>query len=361
MKRESAGRRIVLTLILILNCAGVSDLAAAENRQVTVGLMTSPPFVMPDGAGGFKGMAIDLWEGVAREQNIPFTYIQYGSWERLILAVRVGEVDFGVSNVTVTHERAKDMLFSFPWHDGGLRIMVREDAQESLWAELWRNGEIRVYAVLFLVLALLSILMTLVRRRREPEFPEDWKTGFTQSFYELFSAMQSGSLEQKYLGWIGNILAIVWMIFGLGMVAYITSSMTATMTAISISQDGIAELGNLPGKRVGVLRGSVGERVVGDLRMETVPHDTVDDAVASLRNGRVQAVVTDAPVLEYWRVCHPGSGVKVVGALFHLDKYAFAAHPKNAALMRQVSVELIRMYEAGHIREVAEKYFGDAN
>ena len=90
---------LVFLLIAVLHGAQASD--APLSRPLTVGVMVSPPFVMLDGEGGYAGLAIDLRETVAREMGVKYSYLQYSNWERFILAVRVGEVDVAVSNITV--------------------------------------------------------------------------------------------------------------------------------------------------------------------------------------------------------------------------------------------------------------------
>nr|WP_255498648.1 transporter substrate-binding domain-containing protein [Dysgonomonas sp. ZJ709] len=96
------------------------------------------------------------------------------------------------------------------------------------------------------------------------------------------------------------------------------------------------DLGNLPRKLVGVEVGGVEEQYLATMSIPTLAYDNIMDASEGLVNDKVHAVVGDAPVLEYWVHTNGGKNIKVVGNLFHPDKYAFAANKKHSDLMDRI-------------------------
>jgi polar amino acid transport system substrate-binding protein len=80
--------------------------------------------------------------------------------------------------------------------------------------------------------------------------------------------------------------------------------------------------------------------------------------VEALLDGRIDAIIGDAPVLEYYAHTNPQQPVTVVGPIFAPDKYAFGlVHQSD--LTRPLTVELIGAHESGLIEEIRTQYFGD--
>lgn len=340
--------------------AAAAEAPMPKPVDIRAAVFMSAPFVMQDEGGGYTGMAVDLWRGATKDLNFNTEYVVYDSWGGMLEAIGKGDVDVGIGAITVSHRRAEYLHFSFPWYDGGMRILKKGDGA-SFWKELIKSQRFRVYGLFVLLFLVLAALMTWFRRRKDPEFPTDLKSGYTLSLLDITSSVRCGEINQEYLGWKGHIISAVWMMFGMGMVAYVTSTMTTAMTTVKLDKDGIYELGDLPGKKIGGLRGGMSARYLRELHLDVVGFRTLDEAVDNLVSGKVRAVVSDAPVLEHWAYTHPEQELQVVGEVFHPDKYAFAAHPSQARNMDQVTVELIRLVEQGEVEKLKKKYLGDGH
>lgn len=348
--------------IILLTCQALSVHAEEQVtlRKMKVGVFISPPFVMADTSNIYSGMAIDLWKIIEGELNAVSQYVNYSSLYKLLLAIQAKEIDIAVTNLTVTYDRAQIVKFSYPWYDAGLRIMVKNDRKGSIWREMKQNGQIHSYMFIFLILTALTILQTMLFRKKDPEYPQKWKDGLALSFYNLMNTLRGGTLEYKFLGWAGHLLAVIWMIFGIGLVAYVTSTITSSMTKISLTSE-INALSDLPGKLIGVETGGVEEAFLRSLGIQTSSYDNVLHAIEALKKNEVHAVVSDAPVLEYWAYKNPQEKVSVVGSLFHPDKYALATYKENSELIDSISMILIKLYESGKIKELKDEYMGVNN
>jgi ABC-type amino acid transport substrate-binding protein len=113
----------------------------------------------------------------------------------------------------------------------------------------------------------------------------------------------------------------------------------------------------LTGKSAGLLAGSASEEFMGDRGVFLKLFNNIDEAGNALSERQVQAVVADAPVLEYWAVTHPGKKVRVSGDLFRPEKYAFAG-ASGSTLADAVSIQLIRLHENKSIQRLKSVYFG---
>lgn len=327
-------------------------------RKIKTGVYLNAPFVMIDSTGYYSGMAIDLWELLGNEMGFVPEYIEYPSWHELIEDVISGEIDAAVSNISVTYERAQQVKFSFPWFDSGLRIMVKTSGEGSIWNELRRNGHLQAYAWILILIVLLTIILTIVHRWHDPQFPRNWLEGFAESLYRLILAIKTGVINNKNYNWIGKILAVTWMLTGVGLVAYVTSSITSSMTTVALTHD-IHSLSDLPGKQVGVLSETVAQDYLQSRGISTIGYANMHELTDALINGEIDAVVEDAPVIEYWVYTNPQYKMKVVGDIFHADKYAFAANKRYGEQMDSLSVKLIKLFDIEKVSSLKTNYFGN--
>lgn len=357
---------VALVLCLMLgwsSCAWalstVSPEPEAESPNVRVGVYVSPPFVMRDGSGRYSGMAIDLWEGAATRLDWQFEYVEKSTFGDLMDAVAANELDVAVTNLTVTQKRAERIDFTHPWYDAGLRVMISDDSSGHgrLWTALYESGHMRTYAGLAVLMVMATLLLTFFDRRYDAEFSRKWGEGFAESFYHVVSVATSGkTTRKKMFGAIGRVLAAVWMMCGVALIAYITSSITSVMTTTSLTR-AVNGVGDLPGKTIGVLTGSTAENFAGSMQFDFRQHPNIEGAVQALSHHAIVAVVADAPVLEYYAHTRRGEGVSVVGNIFSPQKYAFGVR-RGSGLAKPLTVELLGMHESGKTDEIRSKYFG---
>lgn len=346
----------ILILTFGARSAYAQDDAAAAPRNLDVGLYVSPPFVEESGANTYSGMAIDLWESIAQRMGLPFQYVRYPTLRDLVQATADGEVDVAVTNLTITHDRARIIAFTQPWYDAGLRIMVPEVGDGGIVAGLKNAGHLRAYAWIVFIIIGVTIALTIFDRRFDPEFPKRWREGVAEGFYNAVSIATSGHAPRKnLLGWVGRVWQAVWLVVGVGVVAYITSSVTSVMTTTSLTQ-GIWSLSDLSGKTVAVFTGSVSEDYVRELGIASLSYPGIDESVAALQAGWVDAIVGDAPMLEHYAHTHM-QGMTVVGSIFHRDKYGFA-FPHESELADQVTLVILDLQEDGTVKDIRLKYFG---
>ncbi|WP_247997984.1 transporter substrate-binding domain-containing protein [Brucella tritici] len=328
---------------------------------ITVGIYVSPPFVSKEDAH-FTGMAIELWEKAADALHLKYSYREYPSFEALINATQTGEMRAAVSNITISRDRATRIAFSQPWYDAGLRIMVADNERGSFWQVLGgleRAGHLRAMAWLIAFVIIATVLLALFYRRFDKTFPRQWHAGLAESFYEVMSVATSGKVTRpNILGWIGRLSGGLWMVCGVAVIAYVTSSVTSVMTALSLTHQ-INSVADLPGRTVGVLGGSIAEQYGQELRLDVRPFPDIQRQVTALTAGEIDAVIGDAPVLEYYAHSNPVRSLSVVGAIFHPDKYGFG-FKLGDPLAHEITLQILDHQETGDLGVLRRKYFGNA-
>ena len=351
-----------LLLAIVLACFVFESRAQAQAttpHTVKVGVYVSPPFVMKDG-DAYSGMAIDLWEATADKLRVTTEYQEFKNYADLIRSVASGTVDAAVTNLSITAERAAVIDFTHPWFDAGLRVMIPADDGTGFWEVFYGLGDaghLQTYAWIVLIILATTTALTLFDRRFDMDFPRRWRDGIAESFFHVMSIATSGKSARKNLfGWTGRIWQGLWMVCGVAVIAYITSSITSVMTAANLTNQ-INSVADLQGKIVGVRAGSVAEQYMQSAYVGTMPFNQMADAIDALINGEISAIVGDAPVLEYFAHSNPRLALNVVGNTFRPDKYGFAFN-SGSALTKPASVAIIAMHESGETEKLRSKYFG---
>ena len=358
-------RALRLVLLMVLLAIAGSGTAGAQapptsSVPIRVGIVVAPPFVTRT-PRGYGGMAIDLWQDIADKLGLSYQYEPLPTFHALLSAVSEGKVDLAVMDITITKDRLEKMDFTQPWFDTGLRVMIDQNRRVGFWAiveQLWVTGHIAVYLWIVALILVATVILTTIDRRFDEEFPREWQKGLADSFYHVMSIATSGKspTHKQMFGVFGRIMAGVWMVCGVGLIAYVTSSVTSVMTAATIANQ-INSTADLPGKTVGVVDGSVGESYGLDAALSTQVYPTLNLAVRGMLKRQVAAVIDDAPVLEFYDNSHPELPITEVGAVFRPSKYGFAA-PLGSALVRPISVEIVEDEENGFLDRLKAKYFG---
>jgi ABC-type amino acid transport substrate-binding protein len=172
------------------------------------------------------------------------------------------------------------------------------------------------------------------------------------------SIVMTGKSSHKGLpGPWGKILAAVWIAFGVGVVAYITSSVTSIMTVNSL--EGIIKgPQNLPGHKVGVIPGTVGAQYCSDKHLDTTSFNSLPEAVNALVGRRIEAIVLDAITLQWYDNSHPELPITEVGPIFERKSYAFAL-PIASPLRHDINKAILKENESGFLETLRKHYFGD--
>jgi len=348
-----------LLLWAVAPCAVMAQ-SSAPQSPLKVGVYVHEPFVLKTGHG-YQGFSMDLWKEIAGDLGKGSDFTPYASIPDLLEAVSSGKVDVGVSGIFVTEERLKIVDFSQPFLQGGLHIMVHEKRGSSfmkIWNGLRESGHLKIFGLGICVILLATLGLTLAERRWNAEFHPDWTNGLAESFYHVMSIVMTGKSSHKGLpGPWGKVLAAVWIAFGVGVVAYITSSVTSIMTVNSL--EGIIKgPQNLPGHKVGIIPGTVGAQYCSDQHLDTTSFTSLPDAVTALVGRQIDAIVLDAMTLQWYDNSHPELPITEVGPIFEKKSYAFAL-PIGSRLRHEINKSILKQNESGFLETLRKNYFGD--
>jgi ABC-type amino acid transport substrate-binding protein len=150
---------------------------------------------------------------------------------------------------------------------------------------------------------------------------------------------------------------VFWTVFGMLMVAFVTSTITTTMTMEKLAGH-IAGPEDLPGKAIGVLAGGLSEDYAIENHLDSTTYSNLGDAVKALVAGNIQAIVDDASELQYYDKSHPELPITEVGPLFERHDYGFAL-AKDSPLRHPINQTLVLLNERGFMAKIGNEYFGN--
>jgi ABC-type amino acid transport substrate-binding protein len=325
-----------------------------------------PPFSYTEN-GKLMGFSIDLWEAVAKEAGFQFEMGNVETVPQMLDALKNRQADVAIAAISITAERHGFMDFSQPYYDSGLQILVATNGERSGGAggNLARTfltwTTLKVVGTLLLVMLLISHLVWWFERRNNPEmYPEAYRAGVWESFWWTNSMLLAGGCEAKGpMGVPARLLAILWMVASIVLIAYFTAAITTEMTVKSLTGD-ISGPGDLPGVKVGTVTGSTAEVWLRKTKARVSPYPDVASAVAALNSGELKAVVYDAPVLRYYLSRKTGTRLRLVGPTFEKQSYGIGLQ-QESPLRLPVNRALLALNERGFMEELQKKWFGSSS
>lgn len=311
------------------------------------------------------GFAMELWDELSRNTGMDYEVQIVGTAQEIIDAIQNQKADVGVGAISVTSKREEIIDFSQPFYESGLQILVAggsgtyADQIFGLIKSLLNPKLIGAFLLLLVTMLVISHLVWRCEHKvNGDQWPEDYKAGLWESFWWTISTLLVGGADNKGpVGVGGRIIAIVWMLLSIVLVSLLTASFTTTLTVNSLKGD-INGPDDLPGRTVATVKGSTTETWLTDKGAKVKPFTAITECIAALKTGEVQAVVFDAPILQYEATKLQDTSLQLVGPVFEKQNYAFALQ-QGSELREQLNQALLLLNEEGVGTTLREKYFGE--
>ena len=152
----------------------------------------------------------------------------------------------------------------------------------------------------------------------------------------------------------GRAIAVVWIFASVILISGFTAAIASSLTVVSMTS-AIAALDDLRNYPTGTIEGSSAEAYVRSRGIRTISFPTLDDALKAIQTKRIDAVVNDAPILQYTLAEKEIRGVTMSNARFGSLDYAFA-FPVNSKIARPFSIEILKQAENISWPHILRKY-----
>lgn len=337
-----------------------APLAAPGLQKVAVATRVLSPFVLKEGET-YLGFSAELWERMALEMGVSTEWKETANVRDLLAAVESGQAQVGIAAISITRARAEKFEFSQPMFESGLQILVPKEPDKGgglrrFWDFVTSDAMLVVLGLLALFILIPGHIAWFIERGHastdisRPYFPGifqamAWAAG-------AFVGQQSNHL-QTLLGRVMSLFAIISSVIFL---TYVQATLTTAMTVEQL-KGGIQGPNDLPGKKVGTTTGSTAAAWLKDNNVNPTEFQRITEAYAALESGGLDAVVFDAPVLQYYALREGNAKVEVVGPIFKKENYGIA-FPPGSPLRKPVNEALLKMREDGSYEALVNKWFG---
>lgn len=335
-----------------------------------------------------KGFCIDILKKIAK--TVKFTYDLYlvtngkhgkkinGTWNGLVGEVVVKNAHMAVGSLTINEERSEVIDFSVPFIETGISVMVSRSNGTVSPSAFLEPFSADVWVMMFVMLLLVSAVAVFVFEYfspvgynrcladgREPHGPS-----FTigKAIWLLWGLVFNNSVPvQNPKGTTSKIMVSVWAFFAVIFLA----SYTANLAAFMIQEEYVDQVTGLSDKkfqspndfsppfRFGTVPNGSTERNIRNNYPEMHSYMTkfhqrnVNEALQSLKAGKLDAFIYDAAVLNYMAGRDEGCKLVTIGSgyIFATTGYGIAIQ-KESLWKRHVDLAILELFGDGEMEEL---------
>ncbi len=334
---------------------------AQAPRKLHVGVLVGEPFVIAEN-DHFTGYSIDYWEKIAADLGVAFEYVPVTNQDQIVAMLNDGSLDLVIGGIGMLPDREAAFDFSHAYFMSGTQILAPLQAQRpimSVFAPLIGSAVLQVFLIAFIFAIIMAHVIYFVEHfGKNPDFQQGYLRDIWEAFWYLLIIVATGEYGDKEARTpIKRLVTVSFWLLGVLFIAQFTAAATSTLTVQQL-QGSIHGLNDLPGKRVVTLADSAAAQflTVNKIPFTTVAH--IGDAYAQLAQGSADAVVFQAPALQYY-ASNAGNGkVQVVGPIFAPLPIGIG-FKIGSPLVKTVNQEILKFYQDGTYQEISKRWFGD--
>lgn len=357
-RRFAAISLLVVAAWASLGVARVNAEDAAQGKVLRVAVKPIAPFVLKQGTE-LSGFSIDLWHELAQRLKVDTVWVEVRTVGEQLQAVENGEADVAIAAITITKERETAVDFTQPYFDSGLQIMVRAQGSNHLLGVFDSVPWLTVATLLAVFIAIMFVManvLWLIERQSSQHFQKGYLKGMGEGLWGIALIVATGEHGDRQASRVVKRLVVFFMwLVGVVLIAQLTATVTSTQTVDRLNSD-IRGPADLAGKIIASVRGTVAADYLTEHGLQYVDAASGDEGYELVLQGRVQALVFDAPTLQYWATKRGNGRLRVVGPIFAPEKYGIAV-ADGSPLRKQINAALLQMYEDGRYEELYNKWF----
>jgi len=361
--RAHAIRGVGVLIVLLLPLGGGAWAEDTATPELVIGTKHAPPFAIKHPDGSWTGISLELWQEIATKLNVPYRLEEW-DLSGLLRALEDGQIDAAVAALTITPERERAADFSHPFYVGGLGIAVAAGGGGgwlSLLLQLVSAAFVKAVLALSVVIFVAGLLVWWFERKRNPQQfgGRPWQGIGSGFWWSAVTMTTVGYGDKAPVTFWGRIVALVWMFTAIIIISSFTAAIASALTAQRLSGQ-INGPGDLPGAAVGTVAGSTSALYLQEqgIRMQT--SRTVEEGLASVERGALDAFVYDAPILQYLIHRRFRGVLALAPRTFEPQQYGMAL-PTGSPLRESLNRALLDVTSTAAWQDVLARYLGTSD
>ena len=340
---------------------------AASGGMLTAAARPLPPFVIYENRA-YSGFEVELVRLLGAKLGMDVEIRAVDTVAKQTDDIIRDAAQLGMGGVAITQSREEIIDFSLPVLDSGLTILTTSEDSRGVFDRIATffdaiaESDLPWLLVVFAVAVLVAAhLIWWLERHSNPDFAVPYRRGIWDSFYWSVVTMSTVGYGDKVArGNRGRILALVWIALGTLVFASFTAAIASSLAVSELRSD-ISGPSDLPGRRVATVAHSAGEAYLPTIGVGPVLVDRVEEAYDLLSRGQVDAVVFDAPTLQFHAARQGAGEVVTVGADFQPVQYGLMLNEGNTELRERINIAFLELVESGVYDQLHDGWFGAAD
>jgi ABC-type amino acid transport substrate-binding protein len=218
---------------------------------------------------------------------------------------------------------------------------------------------LKVVATLVLLLLGVGMLVWWFEHKKNPQqFNGSAARGIGSGFWWSAVTMTTvGYGDKAPVTMAGRILGLIWMFVAIIIISSFTAAITSSLT-VSQLETVIKGPDDLPNVSVGSIANTTGESYLKQIQISSRSYASPQEGLTALKEGKIQALVYDAPILQYYIHQNYVGSLEVLPYRLLRQDYGIALQP-NSPLREQVDVVLLQKIREKAWQDKLSQYLGE--
>ncbi len=351
----------LLKYILWVLFLGTAPALFSQNDTLTVGIYVNPPFVIQTADNQFEGLSIELWENIAKSQNLTFTYELQSDFIGVLKKLEYREIDLTINPMDVNAQRVDKFDMTQPYFISSIGVAIPYLNRSPLAlfiSNIFSWAFFKIILFLILVIFVFGFFLWLVERRQN-------KFQFRPGLLGLFDGLWWSAVTMTTVGYgdkapksnLGKAVAIIWMFTAVIIISSFTAGIASTLTITGLQTDITTAEDIRLGENIAVVGASNGEAYL--LEEEIPITQTYASPILALRalaKKENELLLYDHTILQYYvNRLSLGEKVKLLPITLKENYQSFML-PKDHPAFDGINVGLIEEIQTESWEELQQKY-----
>ncbi|XP_065092056.1 uncharacterized protein LOC135712892 isoform X3 [Ochlerotatus camptorhynchus] len=291
-------------------------------------------------------------------------------WNGIIGELVTGSADISFAPISVSRERAQVIDFSIPFFHGGVSLLAAPQTNPDVpllafllpfSPELW----IAIFTSLNVTAVAVAIYEWLSPFGLNPWGRQRSKNFSMSSALWVMWGLLCGHLVafKAPKSWPNKFLINVWGGFSVIFVASYTANIAALIAGLFFHNEAGSYSGPLLKQRIGAPVATATEYYVQQNdkilweHMKKYQLSSIQEGIERLKNGTIDLLMADSPILDYYRATDQGCSFQKVGDTYVDDSYAIGMS-KGFPLKEMISALISKYSSDGYLDILTAKWYG---
>ncbi len=357
---------ITILIILIVFSSQIIGSTNPSNSPTThklrVGVLNTPPFSYFIN-GKPLGLAYEIWEIVARENNLQCEYLDIGTDIDVSTSkIQSGEIDVALGQVVLLASRQMAGLFSLPFYNGNFVILAKKTPVNLMQRFIDTLHVIPIYIFLMIFILYMSYMVLFYFVEHDKQEQLIALSGYRAFELILWRSLVYGLRSPPFFpaSRVVRTISVLWTLFFTGLLFSMIAGMTSIVVAGWLDAgENVLHLSDLDNKFVDVQGGNLALDLAQRVGLNIGQLDfTIDDAIKRLNNHDVDAIFMSKAVAVNYMRTHKALDLYLAKIDLPSFNIGYLFNLRSEHLLSKINYSILKTTESGEKMMICRKYLG---